>query len=245
MSHVAVAEDSFAWSGGLPVCGETPQALARDGYALVEPGDEAALQMAERFFEHAVAESASGSSRLSCDDPLVALLLEQPAVRGLVRHQLGPDARPVRALAFDKTMAANWFVPWHQDRSIAVDQKRDCDAVGNWTEKAGVAHCEPPLDLLRNMLTLRWHLDDVGIADGCLRVLPGSHRLGRLDQTAIRALRQSVASADIVAPRGSVMLASPLLVHGSRKRSSEVRRRTLQVELSAMAPPAPLRWASA
>ncbi len=36
---------------------------------------------------------------------------------------LGPAAQPVRAILFDKTAATNWALPWHQDRTIAVQAR--------------------------------------------------------------------------------------------------------------------------
>jgi hypothetical protein len=60
----------------------------------------------------------------------------------------GRPARLVRILAFDKTLAANWGVPWHQDRTIAVKQRVAIDSFGPWSVKAGVPHVEPPPALL-------------------------------------------------------------------------------------------------
>ena len=36
---------------------------------------------------------------------------------------LGPAARPVRAILFDKTAGTNWVLPWHQDRTIVVTDR--------------------------------------------------------------------------------------------------------------------------
>ena len=93
------------------------------------------------------------------------------------------------------------------------------------------------------MVTLRWHLDAVGSEDGCIRVLPGSHRMGRLRAADIRKLLAEVAAVDVPVPAGAVFVMSPLLVHSSRKRVTEGRRRVLHLELAAGDPPAPLGWA--
>src|SRR5262245_51417385 len=38
---------------------------------------------------------------------------------------LGAGARPVRAVLFDKSEEANWSTGWHQDRTIAVRERRE------------------------------------------------------------------------------------------------------------------------
>ena len=52
--------------------------------------------------------------------PGVRGLAENVYVREVVDKVLGPGAKPVRAILFDKTPAANWNVLWHQDLSVAV-----------------------------------------------------------------------------------------------------------------------------
>ena len=74
---------------------------------------------------------------------------------------LGPAARPVRAILFDKTAAANWALPWHQDRTIAVQARIDTPGFGPWTRKGGLLHVEPPAALQAGMATLRLRLDPV------------------------------------------------------------------------------------
>jgi len=187
--------------------------------------------------------AGGGSRRVPPANDLVGLLLRQPKVGEQVSRILGDSARPVRAIAFDKTAGRNWSVPWHQDRTIAVDRRDDGAGVRSWTVKDGVHHCEPPVELLERMVTLRWHLDAVGWQDGCIRVLPGSHRMGRLITADIRKLLTEFPAVDVPVPVGSVFVMSPLLVHSSRKRVTQGRRRVLHVEMAAGNPPAPLGWA--
>ncbi|WP_193367222.1 phytanoyl-CoA dioxygenase family protein [Pelagibius marinus] len=218
--------------------------LAAQGYALVDGSavDRTAAVAAFDALRAAAAED-EGSARIAPDVPLIGTLLAQPAVRDIVREALGPSARPVRAIAFDKTGHRNWFVPWHQDRTIAV-KRRDASApVGNWTVKAGVPHCEAPVDLLERMLTLRWHLDLIGPADGGLRVLPGSHTKGRLTTEEIAVLASETPAVELAVSAGTVLVLRPLLVHGSRRRTTRGHRRILHVELAAGDPPPPLEWA--
>ena len=214
--------------------------LLRRGYALIAG---VSADGGDSDFERIVAGSDSGSRRVSRADRFVERLLQLPKVRGLITKVLGETARPVRAIAFDKTTGSNWSVPWHQDRTIAVDRKDERAEVSNWTRKSGVPHCEPPVGLLEHMLTLRWHLDGVGPEDGCLRVLPASHRLGRLTVAAIAALLARAEPRDLPVPAGTLLVMRPLLVHSSRKRTTTGRRRVLHVELAAGDPPPPLSWA--
>ncbi|MBE9558936.1 MAG: phytanoyl-CoA dioxygenase family protein, partial [Proteobacteria bacterium] len=151
--------------------------LLQQGHAVIDGLDSFAPH---EDFDSLLAGEDGGSRRIPASHDLIELLLRQPKIARLVSGLLGPDARPVRAIAFDKTAGRNWLVPWHQDRTIAVDQRDEAADVRCWTVKNGVDHCEPPVGLLERMVTLRWHLDAVGPEDGCIRVLPGSHRMGRL-----------------------------------------------------------------
>src|SRR5687767_10735690 len=55
--------------------------------------------------------------------PEVRALAHCPEVRALVVPVLGPSARVVRGLLFDKTPEANWKVAWHQDLSVPVRRR--------------------------------------------------------------------------------------------------------------------------
>lgn len=215
-------------------------AFFRQGHAVIgDPG----VSPPQQAFDELLARQGGGSRRIPAGHGLVDLLLRQPKIRKLISRHLGNTARPVRAIAFDKTAGRNWSVPWHQDRTIAVDRRDEAADVRCWTVKEGVDHCEPPVGLLERMVTLRWHLDAVGPSDGCIRVLPGSHRLGRLASPNIRTLLAEVPAVDVPIQTGAVFVMSPLLVHSSRKRETEGHRRVLHVELAAGDPPAPLGWA--
>ncbi len=126
-------------------------------------------------------------------------LLEIDAVRDLARSAeiraltepiLGPNCFAVRGIWFDKTPDANWKVVWHQDLSIAVKEKREIAGFGPWSQKAGAVHVQPPVEILEKMLTVRLHLDDCDAQNGPLKVLAGTHRLGRLSAAQIAAERE-------------------------------------------------------
>lgn len=64
----------------------------------------------------------------------------------IARHLLGPLARPVRAVFFDKTPERNWSLGWHQDRTIAVKHRIDTPGFADWTHKSGIHHVVPPFE---------------------------------------------------------------------------------------------------
>jgi hypothetical protein len=155
---------------------------------------------------------------------------------------LGPAARPVRALLFDKTPAANWSLGWHQDRTIAVQRRFDVPGYGAWTVKHGIHHCVPPFAILDRMLTLRLHLDDTGEANAPLLIAPGSHALGHLPEPEIPAAVQGCGTAACLAKRGDLWLYAAPLLHASERARNPERRRVLQLSYSADDLPGGLHW---
>ena len=102
--------------------------------------------------------------------PELATILLQPALTRIVEDVLGQNAFVTRATLFDKTVGANWGVFWHQDLSIAVQEKHDVPGFGAWTRKAGVISVQPPLELMSRILAVRIHLDS-----GTRSETPGRH----------------------------------------------------------------------
>ena len=155
----------------------------------------------------------------------------------LLTHVLGPEYGLVRALFFDKPPDRSWSLPWHKDLTIAVaDNSRPSTAFRHPTRKAGVPHVEAPEDLLRRMLTLRIHLDDVTDENGPLKVIAGSHRDGKKEhETGQGAAAQSPATHTILTNRGDVLAMRPLLTHASGLSAAETRRhrRILHLEFAA------------
>ncbi|HEY8697138.1 MAG TPA: phytanoyl-CoA dioxygenase family protein [Rhizomicrobium sp.] len=152
----------------------------------------------------------------------------------------------VRAIFFDKTARANWLVPWHQDLSVALKHRLECPGWTNWSIKAGVLHAQPPGAFLDRMVTARIHLDDCSEDNGALRVIPGSHRAGRLSREAICAAVASVPERLLTARSGDIVLMKPLLLHASSRASNPAHRRVLQIEFApAVQLPSQLEWAEA
>ena len=211
--------------------------LEADGFAVVENvGSPDALTALREAFAAPVADGAGGVRNVLRDVPAARAAAVSNAVQALVKPILGGDCFAVRGILFDKTAdGANWKVPFHQDLSVAVSRRPDNPPPdwGAWTEKAGVAHGQPPAALLARMLTVRLHLDDCGIENSPLRVLPGTHRHGRLSPPQIAAFRESVPEVACTVDVGGAVVMRPLLLHASSPvmgTTAGARRRVLHVE---------------
>ena len=174
--------------------------------------------------------------------PVVAALAHSPKLLKLVRPYLPLEPLPVRAIYFDKSREANWLVPWHQDLTLALQARAEVEGFGPWSVKDGIPHVQPPVACLERMLTLRLHLDETDATNGALRVLPGSHRFGRLSAAAIQDFRTWQPEVLCVAAAGDALLMRPLLLHASSRSTSPRHRRILHIEYAAFALPAELQW---
>ncbi len=76
--------------------------------------------------------------------PEITKLATSDRLRALLEPILGNEFMPVRGILFDKVPGANWKVPWHQDVTIAVQEKVEVEGFGPWTTKVGVIHVQPP-----------------------------------------------------------------------------------------------------
>jgi Phytanoyl-CoA dioxygenase (PhyH) len=166
--------------------------------------------------------------------PSTRTLANGALFRSIVEPILGNSARVVRGIYFDKHKDANWKVAWHQDLTIAVRERVDLDGYGPWSIKAGIHHVQPPVPILENMLSLRLHLDDTDESNGALRVLPGTHKYGRLAAQEIQNWRERQRAVMCPVRRGGVMLMRPLLLHSSAVAKNPEHRRVLHFEYSSI-----------
>jgi hypothetical protein len=61
-----------------------------------------------------------------------------------------------------------------------LEQRRSEVPLTSWFTKDGALFVQPPVAVLESLVALRVHLDDGGPESGTLRLVPGSHRFGRL-----------------------------------------------------------------
>ena len=185
---------------------------------------------------------ATGGLRNVLDIPPIAELAEGEHMRSLIHQALGRDAFPIRAILFDKTETANWKVSWHQDLTIAVRERHDTAGYGPWSSKQGVVHVQPPAAVLEQTLAVRLHVDESGAGNGPLRVLPGSHRAGKLRDDDIPAWQQRLSEEVCLVPRGGALVMRPLLLHASSPATEPRHRRVLHIEYASCELPAGLEW---
>ena len=177
--------------------------------------------------------------------PVTRALANSNTLMSLVEPILGNSARLVRGIYFDKHKDANWKVAWHQDLTIAVQEKIDTEGFRSWSVKAGLTHVQPPAPVLENMLALRVHLDSADELNGGLRVLPGTHRCGRLDPDQIQNLRLKVSAVTCKVRSGGIVAMRPLLLHSSLPSIHPHHRRVLHFEYAAIELPGELKWLEA
>jgi ectoine hydroxylase-related dioxygenase (phytanoyl-CoA dioxygenase family) len=170
------------------------------------------------------------------------LLANEGAPAQAAREVLGPAAVVRKATLFDKTPGANWKVPWHQDLTIAVAERQEAEGFTAWSVKEGVQHVQPPAEILEQVLAIRVHLDYAGPDNGALRVIPGSHRQGRLSDEALASLRAEIPEEICTVAAGDLHLYYPLLLHASSASQNAGHRRVLHLEYSAAKLPAGLAW---
>lgn len=218
-------------------------AFDRDGFAIVPDaispaGVDDLLSALPSSYE----DAGRGGARNLFETPAMVELAGRPTVREAARAVLGRHCFAVRALLFDKTPSANWKVAWHQDVTIAVAERCNVPGFGPWSEKAGVVHVHAPREVLESMVAVRVHLDPCGADNGPVRVLPGSHRAGKLAADGIEALRRQIDSVTCIVPQGGLLVMRPLLLHTSSPATVPCHRRVVHMEFAAGALPDGLSW---
>ena len=217
------------------------------GYAIVDPAIEPETIDPLIRAVDAIENGGQGLRQGGVRDALRRLpdlsrIIGHPTVIGLVRATLGPGAFAVRGVLFDKNAAANWKVPWHQDLTVAVRARTLVDGYGPWSSKAGVPHVQPPVQVLEQMIAVRIHLDDCGPTNGPVRVLAGTHRLGRLSSEAISEAQQCREEITCSVRRGGLLMMRPLVLHASSAAVVPQRRRVLHLEFAACELAPGLEW---
>jgi hypothetical protein len=194
----------------------------------------------------AALEAASeGPEALRRVRPLAPLIqaLEGSVLDREMTARLGPGAAPRRAFLMDKREGDNWEIAFHQDTTFAVQEPIEVPGFQGWVHKGDWYHVQAPSELLRQMLSTRIHFDDVAEGNGALKVIPGSHGQGRLDDAQRTEWLLRGEPLTCPARRGEVLLMHPLLLHGSERARVPTRRRILHLEWAAFDLPGGLRWA--
>jgi ectoine hydroxylase-related dioxygenase (phytanoyl-CoA dioxygenase family) len=129
----------------------------------------------------------------------------------VVEQLIGPDIVLWASAVFCKPAAVGLEVPWHQDGQY-------------WPIRP------------RATVTVWIALDEVGPDNGCMRVIPGSHRMGEFDHeisdredlvlnNVLHDPRLDLSTArDVVLSAGQISLHDIEIVHGSQPNTSGRRR---------------------
>ena len=220
--------------------------LTREGFAIVPSVvDDSVRFDLLREVGQSVSSSAAGVRGVTRKIGSVRRLAKSEKIRELVEPVLGPEARLVRSILFNKNPHANWQVAWHQDLAIAVQERIEIAGFVSWSTKNGTPHVQPPVRILEQMLNVRIHLDAADEMNGAVWVSPGSHHLGRIPaKEAARAAKHLGTHLCTVAA-GDVLLFRPLTLHASRKAISNRPRRVIHLEFAGVSLPPPLEWSEA
>lgn len=173
--------------------------------------------------------------------PAICRLAASAAVHQFAAPVLGKEAFATRAVFFDKVPDANWTLGWHQDSVISVAEKKPVPGFLAWGQKAGVWQVQPPPEILGRMVAVRVHLDDCGPENGPLRVLPGSHRFGWVEDD-LDHWKWTVPEVSCSVESGGVVVMCPLTLHASSKARSPSHRRVIHIEYANETLPGGLLW---
>ncbi len=227
--------------------------LQRDGFQLITGavGDapisewlRAAARRMENAPEGKVARHGEPYSMrgIVAQCPYIAACIRETILPRLIRPILGREAKLVRSLLLDKTPENNWGVPWHRDLTIVVRDKIEIEGFSSWRQMGDGWYVEPPFEFLKEMVTVRVHLDDCLADDGPLAVIPGSHEWPAMPREELVSRAKAASATVCHAKHGDALLMRPLLVHSSEVAQRPSHRRVVHLEFSAQKLPGGLEW---
>jgi hypothetical protein len=176
--------------------------------------------------------------RLAWCMELVGGLRSHPTIARL----LPVDNVAVQCTLFEKTVDKNWLVPLHQDLSIPVRERCDNIHLSGWSHKEGILYVQPPIEVLKNLVAIRVHIDDCNSDNGALRVVPGSHDRGRISTLDISTIKTANGEQLCTVKQGGALIMRPLLLHASSKAINPNRRRVLHFLFGSASLPLGLEW---
>ncbi|QDW28012.1 phytanoyl-CoA dioxygenase family protein [Pedobacter sp. KBS0701] len=167
-------------------------------------------------------------------------LIFNKKLKSIKREIFGRDYFLVKSIYFDKPETSNWFVSYHQDLTISVDQKIEIPGFEPYIRKHDQFAVQPPLNILESNFTIRIHLDDTNEENGALKVIPNSHSKGIYRPETIDWSIEKEVSCNV--SRGSIMIMKPLLLHSSSRTTNNQKRRVIHLEFSNQLLPKELQW---
>lgn len=172
--------------------------------------------------------------------PEVTELIFNDQMKVIIKKLFGEKYFVVKSIYFDKPEKSNWYVAYHQDLTISVNQKIELSDFGPWTTKQNQFAVQPPLEILENIYTIRIHLDDTDEYNGALKVIPKSHtkKIYRPETIDWNIEKEEICNVG----KGGMMIMKPLLLHGSNRTTNGKRRRVIHIEFSDKELPQELSW---
>jgi ectoine hydroxylase-related dioxygenase (phytanoyl-CoA dioxygenase family) len=217
------------------------RAIEEEGYAaapaLLTPEETASTEEALQGVSLAKAGTRNLLELSWCRE-----LVQHIKSHAAIRAALPSSPVAVQCTLFEKSEKRNWLVALHQDLSIPVKERVEHPEFGVWSRKEGEDYVQPPTALLEQLLAVRLHIDDCDSSNGPLRVVPGSHRHGRLGDAMARRLRDAAGEVTCAVGSGGALLLRPLLLHASSKATSPRRRRVLHFLFGPESISYGLRW---
>lgn len=192
-------------------------------------------------FVAGVANGGVGSRRL-LDEAWCAYLGSALRNDARIRSLLPRGAVAVQCTLFDKSQGKNWLVALHQDLSIPVASRVDDPGLSGWSEKEGQLYVQPPVSVIERLVAVRVHMDDCTLENGALRVVPGSHTEGRVDQAKVKHLSEQHGETLVPIGRGGALVMRPLILHASSKATRPSPRRVLHFVFGPPTLPSGLGW---
>lgn len=217
--------------------------VGQNGHAIIEKviSGEQVYELRE-LLSDAIPDDRRAGTRTLLNVPQVRELAMSDAVLGIIQEILGDSAKPVRAILFDKQPGANWNLAYHQDRAISIKERIDTEGFHGWTEKEGVRHVLPPVNVLEKMLTIRLHLDDCSPDNAPLRVSPKTHTLALIAKDDVTKTVSDHGEVICTCKSGDALLLRPLLLHASSASESPSHRRVVHIEYTGAELPNGLEW---
>jgi ectoine hydroxylase-related dioxygenase (phytanoyl-CoA dioxygenase family) len=162
--------------------------------------------------------------------PQVKSIIFNNYLNSIINNLFGEDYFVVKSIYFDKPEQSNWFVAWHQDLTISVNNKQDLPGYSSWTVKHNQYAVQPPVEILEDNFTIRIHLDNTNANNGALKVIPKSHlkKIYRPENIDWITEKSTTCSVE----KGGIMIMRPLLIHASERTTNNERRRVIHVEFS-------------
>jgi len=161
-------------------------------------------------------------------------------LKDIIKALFGKTYFLVKSIYFDKPETSNWFVSYHQDLTISVDQKVEIDRFGPYTKKHNQFAVQPPLEILESNFTIRIHLDDTNEENGALKIVSNSHSKGIYRHETINWDTENEISCAV--KKGGLMIMKPLLLHSSSRTTNNRKRRVIHLEFSNQVLPEKLQW---